>query len=167
PNSSLLSKLSSSSSVLPSDQPEKKMEKAQSSSSLTSLMRTKSDQLVETMAAAMAAMKSPMSSDQAGGGPESSGTLSRKSSKRLAAASPGRSNGSTGKNTHIRKSRSAQLKFDIDEVNSGAALSRASSASLGFSFSFTGFTVPADDVADLRSFSDDETRKCFEFIAHM
>ncbi|CAK9152980.1 unnamed protein product [Ilex paraguariensis] len=138
------------------------MEKAQSSSSLTSLMRTKSDQLVETMAAAMAAMKSPMSSDQAGGGPESSGTLSRKSSKRLAAASPGRSNGSTGKNTHIRKSRSAQLKFDIDEVNSGAALSRASSASLGFSFSFTGFTVPADDVADLRSFSDDETPEDLE-----
>nr|GMD46322.1 ABC transporter G family member 22 [Ipomoea batatas] len=124
--------------------------------SSTSLLRTKSDQLVETMAAAMAAMRSPASSgdgtgsgapDSGGGG---GGTLSRKSSRRLAAASPGRSS------THIRKSRSAQMKFDLDDLSSGAALSRASSASLGFSFSFTGFTVPPDEIADSKPFSDDD-----------
>ncbi|KAL0344862.1 UNVERIFIED_CONTAM: ABC transporter G family member 22 [Sesamum radiatum] len=133
----------------------------QKTNSTTSLIRTKSDQLVETMAAALAAMKSPLSSGEAAassGGLESSGNLSRKSSRRLAAASPGRSSGSVsvGKNTHIRKSRSAQMKFDLDDLNSGAALSRASSASLGFSFSFTGFTVPPDEIADLKPFSDDE-----------
>ncbi|KAL0426614.1 UNVERIFIED_CONTAM: ABC transporter G family member 22 [Sesamum latifolium] len=124
----------------------------QKTNSTTSLIRTKSDQLVETMAAALAAMKSPLSSGEAAassGGLESSGNLSRKSSRRLATASPGRS-------THIRKSRSAQMKFDLDDLNSGAALSRASSASLGFSFSFTGFTVPPDEIADLKPFSDDE-----------
>ncbi|KAL0333549.1 UNVERIFIED_CONTAM: ABC transporter G family member 22 [Sesamum angustifolium] len=131
----------------------------QKTNSTTSLIRTKSDQLVETMAAALAAMKSPLSSGEAAassGGLESSGNLSRKSSRRLAMASPGRSSGSVGKNTHIRKSRSAQMKFDLDDLNSGAALSRASSASLGFSFSFTGFTVPPDEIADLKPFSDDE-----------
>ncbi|KAK6131623.1 hypothetical protein DH2020_034637 [Rehmannia glutinosa] len=114
------------------------------------LIRTKSDQLVETMATALAAMKSP--SEAA----ESSGSLSRKSSRRLAAASPGRSSGSVGKNTHIRKSRSAQLKFEPEDLSSGAALSRASSASLGFSFTFTGFTVPPDEIADSKPFSDDD-----------
>ncbi|PQM35822.1 ABC transporter G family member 22 isoform X1 [Prunus yedoensis var. nudiflora] len=85
-----------------------------------------------------------------------SSTLSRKSSRRMMAASPGRGSGSVGRNTHIRKSRSAQMKLDLDELSSGAALSRASSASLGFSFSFTGFTVPADDIADSKPFSDDD-----------
>ncbi|KAI3447383.1 hypothetical protein Pfo_004048 [Paulownia fortunei] len=131
------------------------MEKTNSTSSL---IRTKSDQLVETIAAALGAMKSPVSSSEAAtsGGQESSGGLSRKSSRRLAAASPGRSSSSIGKNTHIRKSRSAQMKFDLDDLNSGAALSRASSASLGFSFSFTGFTVPPDEIADMKQFSDEE-----------
>lgn len=119
----------------------------------TSLIRTKSDQLVESIAAALGAMKSPASSvDAAADG--GSGNLSRLSSRRL--ASPGRSSGSAGRNTHIRKSRSAQMKFDIDDLNSGAALSRASSASLGLSFSFTGFTVPADDIIGSKPFSDDE-----------
>ncbi|KAF7148893.1 hypothetical protein RHSIM_Rhsim03G0058600 [Rhododendron simsii] len=131
------------------------MEKSNSTSS--GILRTKSDQLVETV---MAALKSPAASSDAPGGGEttggSGGMLSRKSSKRLAAAaSPGWSGGSTSKNTHIRKSRSAQLKLDVDEVSSGAALSRASSASLGFSFSFTGF-VPPDEVADMMPFSDDD-----------
>lgn len=127
------------------------MEKANS----TSLIRTKSDQLVETIAAALGAMKSPVSSGEAAA--DSSGSnLSRMSSRRLAAASPGRSSGSVGRNAHIRKSRSAQMKFDLDDLNSGAALSRASSASLGFSFSFTGFTVPADEIADSKPFSDDD-----------
>ncbi|WVY98714.1 hypothetical protein V8G54_030865 [Vigna mungo] len=55
-------------------------------------------------------------------------TLSRKSSRWLTDTSPGRGGG--GKNTHIRKSRSAQIsqmKLDFDDLSSGAALSRASS----------------------------------------
>ncbi|GFP96019.1 ABC transporter g family member 22, partial [Phtheirospermum japonicum] len=60
------------------------------------------------------------------------------------------------RNSHIRKSRSAQMKFDLEDLNSGAALSRASSASLGFSFSFTGFTVPQDEMADTAPFSDED-----------
>ncbi|GMJ12005.1 Arabidopsis thaliana ATP-binding cassette G22, ATP-binding cassette G22 [Hibiscus trionum] len=119
----------------------------------TTLGRTKSDQLLETLAAAF---KSPTSqSDPAPGMSDSGGTLSRKSSRRLlVSASPGRSGGS--KNTHIRKARSAQMKLDLEELSSGAALSRASSASLGLSFSFTGFTVPPDEIADSKLFSDDD-----------
>ncbi|XP_073062755.1 ABC transporter G family member 22-like isoform X2 [Primulina eburnea] len=140
--------------------------------STVGLLRTKSDQLVEAMAAALAPMKSAFSSSEAaatgvavpasGGGPEGGGNLSRKSSRSFLAASPGRSGGSNGKNTHIRKSRSAQMKFEMEDLSSGAALSRASSASLGFSFSFTGFTVPPDDIDDLKPFSDDETPEDLE-----
>ncbi|XP_034694489.1 ABC transporter G family member 22 isoform X3 [Vitis riparia] len=129
------------------------MERPNSSSGI---MRTKSDQLVETAEAVAAAMRSP-TSGEATGGAESGGTLSRKSSRRsMMSASPGRAGGNS-KNTHIRKSRSAQIKLDLDEVSSGAALSRASSASLGFSFSFTGFTVPPDEISDFKPFSDDDT----------
>jgi hypothetical protein len=122
------------------------------------LARAKSDQSV--VESAVAAFKSPTSSEAVGAAAaaESGGTLSRKSSRRLMGASPGRTS-SVGKNTHIRKSRSAQMKFDFDEVGSGAALSRASSASLGFSFSFTGFTMPPDEIADSKLFSDDDIRK--------
>ncbi|XP_047315416.1 ABC transporter G family member 22-like [Impatiens glandulifera] len=125
------------------------MEKGNSTSS--GLLRTKSDQLVESVLAALkspgsASASSDATAEIAGGGT----SLSRKSSRRL--ASPGRS--------HIRKSRSAQIGKQLqdlqDDVSSGAALSRASSASLGFSFSFTGFTVPPDEIADLRPFSDDD-----------
>lgn len=127
------------------------MEKANN----TSLVRTKSDQLVESM---VAAMKSPPSSDHSANGVgEGGGTLSRKSSRRLTGASPGRGGG--GKNTHIRKSRSAQIsqmKLEFDDLSSGAALSRASSASLGLSFSFTGFTMPPEEIADSKPFSDDD-----------
>ncbi|KAI7734095.1 hypothetical protein M8C21_007039 [Ambrosia artemisiifolia] len=124
------------------------MEKPNSSSGL---WRTQSDQLAQ------------MSSDTSRGGGGSGsggsgGTHSRKSSRQMVFASPGRSGGgsSNSKNTHIRKTRSAQMKFDLDDVGSGAALSRASSASLGFSFSFTGFTMPPDEIADSRPFSDDD-----------
>lgn len=118
------------------------------------LARTKSDQLVETVADAF---KSPTSSEAVSVAAEgASGTISRKSSRRMLAASPGRGSGSGKASTHIRKTRSAQMKFELDEVTSGAALSRASSASLGFSFSFTGFTVPADEIADSKPFSDDD-----------
>lgn len=131
------------------------MEKTNSSG----LARTKSDQsVVETLETAL---KSPASSEAAGVAAESGGTLSRKSSKRMMVASPGRSGGSSSKNTHIRKSRSAQMKIELDEVSSGAALSRASSASLGFSFSFTGFTMPPDEMADSKPFSDDDIRKSY------
>ncbi|KAJ6749901.1 hypothetical protein OIU85_000525 [Salix viminalis] len=126
----------------------------------TSLARTRSEQLVETVAAAF---RSPTSNEATGVSDGSSGgTLSRKSSKRLMmAASPGRSGSGGNKNTHIRKSRSAQMKFDLDDVSSGAALSRASSASLGFSFSFTGFSMPPDEIADSKPFSDDDIRVTF------
>ncbi|XP_040970389.1 ABC transporter G family member 22 isoform X3 [Gossypium hirsutum] len=130
------------------------MEKGSHSSS-TTLARTKSDQLVETLAAAF---KSARQSDQQTppGTSESGGTLSRKSSKRvMMGASPRRSSGENN-NTYIRKSRSAQMKLDLEELSSGAALSRASSASLGLSFSFTGFTVPPDEIADSKPFSDDD-----------
>ncbi|KAL3535996.1 hypothetical protein ACH5RR_004457 [Cinchona calisaya] len=125
----------------------------------TSLPRTRSEQLAETLAAIM---KSPThSTSDVSAAAEINGgavaTLSRKSSKRLANPSSGRSSGSTSggdnKNTHIRKWSSAQMKFDLDDVSSGAALSRASSASLGFSFSFAGFTMPPDDT---KPFSDDD-----------
>lgn len=114
------------------------------------LWRTQSDQLPETLTAAMKSSETSVGGDSGGGG--SGGTLSRKSSRQTVLASPGRG----GKNTHIRKTRSAQMKFELDEVGSGAALSRASSASLGFSFSFTGFTMPPDEITDSRPFSDDD-----------
>ncbi|MFS7989839.1 putative ABC transporter, AAA+ ATPase domain, ABC-2 type transporter [Helianthus anomalus] len=129
------------------------------------LWRTQSDQLAQ--------MSSDTSRGGGGGGGSggSGGTHSRKSSRQMVFASPGRTGGSSSsKNTHIRKTRSAQMKFDLDDVGSGAALSRASSASLGFSFSFTGFTMPPDEIADSRPFSDDDipedieagTRKKFQ-----
>ncbi|XP_027068475.2 ABC transporter G family member 22 isoform X1 [Coffea arabica] len=127
----------------------------------TSLLRTRSDQLAETMATIMKSPTHSSSETAAAGaavenGGTGTGTLSRKSSKRLAMPSPGRSGGSTGKNAHIRKWSSAQMKFDLDDVSSGAALSRASSASLGLSFSFTGFTMPPDEIADTKPFNDDD-----------
>jgi hypothetical protein len=90
-------------------------------------------------------------------------SLSRKSSfgKRSASGGSGAGGNSHGR-SHIRKSRSAQLKLDMEDlVSSGAALSRASSASLGFSFTFTGFTPPPQhgfngSSADLAPFSDDD-----------
>ncbi|KAJ6382377.1 hypothetical protein OIU77_030932 [Salix suchowensis] len=72
------------------------------------------------------------------------------SSKRLmTTASLGHSTSGGSKNTHIRKSSSAQMKFELDDISNGAALSRASSASLGFSFSFTGFSMPPDESSRL------------------
>ena len=110
------------------------------------LGRTKSEQLVEP------SNESVMDSGGSGGGGGS-----RKSSRRM---SPG------GKsNSHIRKSRSAQIKVvDLDDVGSGAALSRASSASLGLSFSFTGFTLTPDyDSSDSKPFRDQDIRKFNSF----
>uniref|UniRef100_A0A6N2MTT3 sucrose-phosphate phosphatase n=1 Tax=Salix viminalis TaxID=40686 RepID=A0A6N2MTT3_SALVM len=130
------------------------MEKANAS-----LARTKSEELVETVEAAF---KSPMN-NEAIGVSEGGDTLSSMSSKRLmTAASPGRSTSGGSKNTHIRKSRSAQMKFELDDISSGAALSRASSASLGFSFSFTGFSMPPDEIVDSMLFSEDDLTEDLE-----
>lgn len=107
------------------------------------LWRTKSEQLESVMS-------TPGSSESVGVADGGSGSLTRKSRR----ASPG------GRNTHIRKARSVQtsLKVDLDhEVNSGAALSRASS--LGLSFSFTGFSVPLDEISNSKPFSDEDIRK--------
>lgn len=88
-------------------------------------------------------------------------TLSRNSSRNQVLALPGRG-GNSGRNTHIKKGKSAQMKFDFDDVGSGAGLSRASSASIGFSFSLAGFTMQPDEFADLTPFSEDDIRKyCF------
>lgn len=131
----------------------KMMEKANSSFGLA---RTKSEQLVEKVAATL---MSPPSGDGMGllGESGSGSTLSRKSSRKTnMTASPGHSS----RNTHIRKARSAQMKLDyLEDLSSGSALSRASSASLGFSFSITGFTLPPDEAPNSKPFSDDETRK--------
>ncbi|XP_076917685.1 ABC transporter G family member 22-like [Bidens hawaiensis] len=119
------------------------------------LWRTQSDQLPQ-----ISETFSGGSAEVGSGG--STGTHSRKSSRQMVFASPGRSGGSSKNNTHIRKTRSAQMKFDLDDVGSGAALSRASSASLGFSFSFTGFTMPPDEIADSRPFSDEDIAEDIE-----
>lgn len=115
----------------------------------TGLARTISDQLLEAVSAAF---RSPTSQSPSEEAPGSGGMPSRKSNRR---GSPG----SKAVNAHIRKSRSAQMKVDMDELSSGAALSRASSASLGLSFSFTGFTMPPEEMADSKPFSDDDIRK--------
>ncbi|KAF6169929.1 hypothetical protein GIB67_034321 [Kingdonia uniflora] len=108
----------------------------------TGLARTKSEQLEISI------RKSP--SHRGLSEVEGGTSLSRKSSFGKKMTSPGKSR------THIKKTRSAQMKLDLDEVST---LSRASSTSLGFSFSFTGFTVPSEDIADVEAFSDEVIRK--------
>ncbi|KAJ0714661.1 putative ABC transporter, AAA+ ATPase domain, ABC-2 type transporter [Helianthus annuus] len=111
--------------------------------SISGLSRTQSDQLT---------MKSTISSEVT---KEVDRTLSRKSSRNQVLASSGRI-GNSGRNTHIKRGKSAQMKFEHDDVGSGAVLSRASSASLGFSFSLAGFTMQPDEIADLTPFSEDD-----------
>ncbi|RLN39168.1 ABC transporter G family member 22-like isoform X1 [Panicum miliaceum] len=114
--------------------------------------RTRSDQLAPAQSLSRTASAETVLSNA------DTTSLSRKSSfgrKRTA------SGGGGGGNRHIRKSRSAQLKLDVEDlVSSSAALSRASSASLGFSFTFTGFTPPPQGgmhSADPTTFSDDDS----------
>ncbi|URD73722.1 ABC-2 type transporter [Musa troglodytarum] len=58
---------------------------------------------------------------------------------------------------HLRKTWSGPMKIDCDDGGSGANLSRASSASLSFSCSFTGFTaLPQDAASDAKAFGDNE-----------
>lgn len=120
-------------------------------SASSGILRTKSEQIE------MASIKQSLSrtaSAETISVADTNGGLSRKSSFGKI-GSPGRRVGN-----HTRKSRSGQLKLELDEVSSSAALSRASSAGLGFSFSFTGFTPPEDIIANLKkSFSDDDNGK--------
>ncbi|KAJ1298729.1 hypothetical protein BS78_01G475900 [Paspalum vaginatum] len=116
--------------------------------------RTRSDQLTPSQSLSRTASAETVLSAA-----DTTTSLSRKSSfgRKRRSASVG---GGGHHNSHIRKSRSAQLKLDKEDlISSGAALSRASSASLGFSFTFTGFTPPPQDMcsADPPLFSDDET----------
>ncbi|THU73650.1 hypothetical protein C4D60_Mb04t25090 [Musa balbisiana] len=107
------------------------------------IARTKSDQL--EMAPPRPPTLSPTSSAEsmpvadANGGP----SLSRKSSlgKKLVGSSP-----ATKAGHHLRSTRSGHMKVDCEDGGSGGSLSRASSASLGFSFSFTGFTALPEDI---------------------
>ncbi|XP_042424354.1 ABC transporter G family member 22-like [Zingiber officinale] len=81
-------------------------------------------------------------------------SLSRRSSfgKKLVGSSPGKKAA-----YHLKRTMSGQIKMEAEEVGGGASLSRASSASLGFSFSFTGFTaLPGDIASDARYLSGDE-----------
>jgi hypothetical protein len=107
--------------------------------------RTRSDQLEVLKSLSRMTSTDTESSTEINGG-------TRKS--KVVGSSPSKRN-----NYHIRKSRSTQLnmKVNLEEVSSSAALSRASSASLGFSFSFTGFTPPPQDVPNLNpTLSDDD-----------
>lgn len=63
------------------------------------------------------------------------------------------------KGHHTRKSKSGQLKLEQEETNNNTAISRASSASLGFSLSFTGFTATPEVIsADHKGFSQENTQ---------
>jgi hypothetical protein len=126
--------------------------------------RTRSEQLPPPAAAAAQSLSRTASAETVLSNADVA-SLSRKSSfgKRSASGGSGAGGSSHGNGrSHIRKSRSAQLKLDMEDlVSSGAALSRASSASLGFSFTFTGFTPPPQHEfnmgsADLAPFSDDD-----------
>ncbi|XP_062209937.1 ABC transporter G family member 22-like isoform X2 [Phragmites australis] len=111
--------------------------------------RTKSDQLAPSQSLSRTASAETVLSTA------DLTSLSRKSS-----FGRKRSGSGGGGNSHIRKSWSAQLKLDMEDlVSSSAALSRASSASLGFSFTFTGFTPPPQDISSVEPppFSDDDS----------
>ncbi|KAJ4904593.1 ABC-2 type transporter family protein [Raphanus sativus] len=72
--------------------------------------------------------------------------------------------GNKRRNTHIRKAKSAHPALDLSRLTGGAALSRASSASLGLSFSFTGFAVPHEEeiIPSERSCSNDDNLEDIE-----
>ncbi|XP_024013506.1 ABC transporter G family member 27 [Eutrema salsugineum] len=124
------------------------METGTSSSSSSGLVKAKSETLTE-------ALKSS-SLDFSNRGGSSHGTLSSPSQ------SGSRSNNSRW-NTHIRKAKSAHPALDLARLTGGAALSRASSASLGLSFSFTGFAVPHEEIiASEKSCSNDDISEVIE-----
>lgn len=126
-------------------------------SSASTIPRTKSEQLEKvstSQSISRTASAETILNVDVNGGPSFSGKSSF--GRKIMGTSPGKK-----ASYHSRRSRSAQLKLDSEDVTSGAALSRASSASLGFSFSFTGFTAPPEDIiADLPTFSDDDNGNC-------
>ncbi|KAK1383648.1 hypothetical protein POM88_021383 [Heracleum sosnowskyi] len=119
-------------------------------SSATGLLRTQSEQLVE-IEIMSGAMKSPSVLTDG-----ITGTVngSRKSMSKGGGLGESPGGGGSTSSRHKRKSMPAQMKFDVDEFSSGSALRRASSASMGFSF--TAFTVPSNDIADSRLLSEDD-----------
>ncbi|CAN7135606.1 unnamed protein product [Brassica rapa subsp. narinosa] len=119
------------------------------SSSSSGLVKAKSETLSE-------ALKSS-SLDFSNGGGSSHG---RKQHVR-ASSSPSQSGISNyRRNTHIRKAKT----LDLGRLTGGEALSRASSASLGLSFSFTGFAVPHEEeiIPSERSCSNDDNLEDIE-----
>lgn len=129
------------------------MELRTSSSSTSGLVKAKSETLTETLKSS--------SLDFSNGDGSSHGS-SKQHVMAMTLSSPSHSN---RRNTHIRKAKSANPALDLAGLTGGAALSRASSASLGLSFSFTGFTVPHEEIiASERSCSNDDT--CKETIIH-
>ncbi|XP_072977594.1 ABC transporter G family member 22-like [Typha angustifolia] len=124
---------------------------------VSGMSRTKSEQLETVGSAATQSLSRTASAETVVSMEMNNGTQSSLSRKSSFGKKLGSSPGKKGSHQHIRKSRSAQLKLDLEEVSSGAALSRASSASLGFSFSFTGFTAPPEDIIAQDAFSDGES----------
>lgn len=115
----------------------------------TGLMRTQSEQLVE-IEIMSAAMKPPSVLADGVTGPVNG---SRKSMSKGGGLSESPRSGGSTSSRRTRKSMSAQMKFDMDELSSDTALSRVSSASMGFSF--TAFNVPSNDIAETKLISED------------
>lgn len=116
------------------------------------IARTKSLDMAPTMTQSL----SPTASTEALPMADVNGglSMSRRSSfgKKLVGSSPGVKSGN-----HLRQTRSGNVKMDSEDVGSGGSLSRASSASLGFSFSFTGFTAfPEDITSDKNALNGNE-----------
>lgn len=121
-------------------------------SSSSGLVKAKSETLAE-------ALKSS-SLDFSNGGGSSHGSKEDVMARTLSSPSHGSSSSNNRRNTHIRKAKSAHPALDLGRLTGGAALSRASSASLGLSFSFTGFTVPHEEIiASERCSNDDICKK--------
>ncbi|KAG7628226.1 P-loop containing nucleoside triphosphate hydrolase [Arabidopsis thaliana x Arabidopsis arenosa] len=117
------------------------------SSSSSGLVKAKSETLAE-------ALKSS-SLDFSNGDGSSHGSKQHVRARTL--SSPSYSSNSKNRwNTHIRKAKSAHPALDLAGLTGGAALSRASSASLGLSFSFTGFTVPHEEIIASERCSNDD-----------
>ncbi|VVB05467.1 unnamed protein product [Arabis nemorensis] len=115
-------------------------------SSSSGLVKAKSETLAE-------ALKST-SLDISNGDGSSHGSKQNVMARTLSSPSHGSSNSKNRRNTHIRKAKSAHP--DLGRLTGGAALSRASSASLGLSFSFTGFTVPHEEIIASERCSNDD-----------
>ncbi|CAE6075969.1 unnamed protein product [Arabidopsis arenosa] len=117
------------------------------SSSSSGLVKAKS----ETLAEALKSTSLDFSNDDG----SSHGNKQHVRAKTLSSPSHSGSH-KNRRNTHIRKAKSAHPALDLGSLTGGAALSRASSASLGLSFSFTGFTVPHEEIIASERCSNDD-----------